>query len=539
MSRRTTFTTALLAGSAIALPALAQAQDRPTRQITPYIEVGQVLTADLSNGGDVLTYSSVAAGIDASLQSRRTQVQVSYRYEHRFSWDDNQPDDDVHSGLARAAIQLTPALTIEGGALATRARSDIRGAAPGSFAGYASNLSQLYSAYVGPTLATNVGPASLSAGYRFGYTKVESSTPTGVPAGAQPLDYYDRSTSHLATASIGVRPNTVAPIGVTLSGAWQREDANQLDQRYEGKFARLDAVLPVTASLAVVGGVGYEKIELSQRDPLLTAAGVPVTDSAGRYVTNGTSPRRIAYDTDGLFWDAGVMWRPSPRTTVQGRVGRRYDSMIYTGSISYAMSEGSGLQVGVYDAVQSFGRGIGNALATLPTSFNTQPDPFGNQFGGCVFGTSGQAVGQCLNPTLGSITTANFRARGVDAVYVANAGPYRFGIGGGYANRRYLVPLNGFQSPLAGVTDETYYAQVFLGRALTPRSSIVANVYANYFDTGIVGAPDVFGAGANGSYTYNFGRFGATATAGIFTSDQGVAGKDTTAQGALGMRYSF
>jgi hypothetical protein len=36
-----------------------------TIDVSPYLEVGQVLTADLKNGGDVLTYTTVAAGIDA------------------------------------------------------------------------------------------------------------------------------------------------------------------------------------------------------------------------------------------------------------------------------------------------------------------------------------------------------------------------------------------------------------------------------------------------------------------------------------------
>ena len=34
----------------------------------------------------------------------------------------------------------------------------------------------------------------------------------------------------------------------------------------------------------------------------------------GRFVTNEAAPRQIAYETDGLIWDAGVLWRPSRRT---------------------------------------------------------------------------------------------------------------------------------------------------------------------------------------------------------------------------------
>lgn len=40
-------------------------------QIAPYIEAQQVLDADFNNGGDVLTYTAVAAGIDGSVTGKR------------------------------------------------------------------------------------------------------------------------------------------------------------------------------------------------------------------------------------------------------------------------------------------------------------------------------------------------------------------------------------------------------------------------------------------------------------------------------------
>ena len=164
-------TRALIIGAGIAamfFASAAHADDHARRKsITPYIEIGQVLTSDLQTG-DVLTYSTVAAGVDASIQTKRTQFQVSYRYERRISWDKKIGDDDVHSGLARAAVQVVPGFTMEGGALATRARSDIRGSAPGVLAGNVDNITQVYAAYAGPTLSSHVGPVSVGASYRFG-----------------------------------------------------------------------------------------------------------------------------------------------------------------------------------------------------------------------------------------------------------------------------------------------------------------------------------------------------------------------------------
>src|SRR3546814_11150768 len=67
-------------------------RQRPRRQIdvSPYLEVGQVLTADLKNGGDVLTYTTVAAGIDAAIVTRSPELAATLRYETRFGWTGDQ-----------------------------------------------------------------------------------------------------------------------------------------------------------------------------------------------------------------------------------------------------------------------------------------------------------------------------------------------------------------------------------------------------------------------------------------------------------------
>ena len=69
--KRLIVTGAAFAAAMAVTPASAQ-----RARITPYIDASQVVAADL-NGGDVLTYSTIGAGIDASVQSRRVEVQVS------------------------------------------------------------------------------------------------------------------------------------------------------------------------------------------------------------------------------------------------------------------------------------------------------------------------------------------------------------------------------------------------------------------------------------------------------------------------------
>lgn len=528
------------AASAVALAAGAMTQPAQAQRATvaPYIEASQVLVADVDSG-DVLTYSTLGAGVDASIQSRRVEVQVSYKYERRFDYADELVADDSHSGLAVARARITPALTLEGGAIATRTRSDIRGDAAVTGQGNVRNVSQIYSAYAGPSLATNLGAMFANAAYRFGYTKVEAPYATGVGPNAAPLDVYDDSRVHVATASVGVKSGTVLPVGLTASGSFTREDSGQLDQRFEGKFARGDVVLPVGRGVALGAGVGYEAIQISQRDPLRDATGRPVVDGSGRFRTDPASPRRIAYDLDGMFWDAGVIWRPSRRTFLEARVGRRYESMSYTGSFSYEMGPGSGVQIGVYDNVQTFGQQLNGTLATLPTSFVTTTDPFGNQFSGCIYGTAGSAAGACLNQVFASAPTSAYRARGVTGIAVMNRGRSQFGLGGGYAHRTFIAPpaLGGGVS-VDGSTDESLYAQFFAAQDVGVSGSLTSSVIASYYNSDFANADGIFGWGANTAYTHRFGRLGATASLGAFGFDRD-GDSSATVQALLGLRYGF
>ncbi len=85
-------------------------------QITPYIEAQQVLDADFSHGGDVLTYTALAAGADGSVTTRRVEAQISYRFEYRIPWNDNLSTETMHSGLARMRVEVAPnLLSVEGG----------------------------------------------------------------------------------------------------------------------------------------------------------------------------------------------------------------------------------------------------------------------------------------------------------------------------------------------------------------------------------------------------------------------------------------
>ncbi|WP_246623234.1 hypothetical protein [Sphingomonas colocasiae] len=525
---------ACLASGAIAAPAQAE------KRISPYIEIGQVVEADLNNGGDVLTYTNVAVGIEASVRNSRTEVQISYRYDRRFDYDRNIDVNETHTGLARISQQLVPnLLSFEAGGIATRSRVDIRGAAPQVGGSSSNNTTQVYSAYAGPTLATNLGALDVGAAYRFGYTKVEDVTTLRLPTGQQRLDGYDDATAHFVTANVGMRPGEL-PVGWQISGAFERENVGQLDQRFEGKFIRGDLTVPVSPTLALVGGVGYEDIEISQRDALRDTNGAPVVGNDGRFITDPASPRQLAYDQDGLIYDAGVMWRPSRRTQLEARAGRRYGGTTVFGSFTHQMSSASGVSVVVYDGVESFGRLLQDNVSRLPTNFNVASSRFGGGFNGCVFGANGGGGGGCLDDVFQSINTANFRNRGITGIYTAARGPISLGFGLGYAQRKYFAPRFGNAFSLDGVKDESWFAQAYYGYALTDHSGLDFNAYLDYYKSGIPNAESVLGTGVMGTYYHNFSRnLSASATGQLYSSDQNGFEDSLIASLWLAMRLQY
>jgi hypothetical protein len=508
-------------------------------EIHPYLEIDQTALVDLKNGGPVSTYTSLAAGADAFTSTSRAEAQISARYEYRKGWGRNASDSHVISGLARGRYEVVPNfLNLEGGALATRTRTDIRGTSSITGLGNPSNVSQLYSAFIGPSLSTNVSALNVNAFYRLGYTKVETETQTLLPVGSPVIGAFDSAVGHSAGVSVGMKSG-VLPFGWTVSGGYSREDASQLDQRYEGKFARADVVVPVSPTFAVTGGVGYEKITASQRDPVLDAAGNPVVTPGGRFVTDPASPRRLSYDTSGFIWDVGVLWRPSRRTSLEAKVGRRYGSMTYIGDFSWQIGENESFQAGVYDGITTFGQQLGSALSRIPTRFVVSPDPFNNQFGGCVFGGAGQGAGSCLSPALQSVSQGVYRSRGVGAIYRKTSGRLGWGIAAGYSQRRfYAPPTGGFA--INGVTDASVYVQGGVSYQLDEVSNVDSSAYVNWYDSGVAGAPRVLGVGGTASYRRNFGpRLSGTASVGLYSSRVDGFESSLVGAGQVGARYTF
>lgn len=507
---------------------------RPRVRVTPYIEVGQVVTGEFTNGGDVLTYSTVAVGVEASVSTRRMQAAVDARYERRISWDDPLLDNDVISGAARVRYDLTQGLALEAGALATRASVDGRAGTADFSAGNVGNIANLYSVYAGPTFGRRIGDVDVGAAYRFGYSRSDVRVRPSLPTGATSIGSFDESTNHAAIASIGMRPGAL-PFGWRLSGGYDRDEAGQLDQRYEGYHGRLDLTLPVSPTLALLAGVGYEDIQVSYAQPLLNGTGQPVLDSDGRLVSDTTRPRQIAFETDGLIYDAGVLWRPSRRMALEARVGRRYGDMSYTGSWSWQPTQNTGYQLGIYDSVSTLGRSLSSGLAALPTSFDLVRNQVDGSIGGCAFGASG---GTCLTPALANASGFAFRNRGAVLSSSSRLGEWQLGAALGYDRRTYIA--NGLVGvgALDGSADETWFATLSASRPISERTAFGANLYSTYFDSGL--GIDSYSSGGSAAISHNFlPRLTGNAAVSFNALRQDGFNARIFGSALLGMRYSF
>ncbi|HEY0413565.1 MAG TPA: hypothetical protein VGD66_10520 [Allosphingosinicella sp.] len=534
---------AALAASVVLLAADGDGQTRSS--VHPYLEFQQVLTADFNNG-DVLTYTSVGGGLNANVESRRVTATIAYDYQHRFSWNGDIQDEDVHTGLAAIHVEAVPqVLSFDAAAIATRGHADIRRPVPGLRTVDDPNQAEIYSAYAGPTLNTHAGPVTIGAAYRLGYVYVDdhSLAGGGLPPGAARVDRYKSSTVHNATASIGMAPG-VLPFGWTVGAGYVRENMDRFDSKFEGQYVRGDVVVPVGPTLAFTAGAGYEKGKSSQQDILRDSAGLPVVTADGRVLADPTKPRLLTYDESGLIWDAGVIWRPGPRTELQARVGHRYGGTTFTGSLEHRINESYALSAFVYDDVSSFGRLMMTDLTAVPRSFRVPRNGFGggiNGFGGgggCVFGTK-PGSGACFDDALQSIGNFNFRNRGANVFLSGGHGAWSYGIGAGYANRRYFAPP-GPDFALHGVTDQSLVLDADLSRRLTRTSGIDFDAYAGWYDSGIRGTDNAFSSGVTGTYYRSLWRerLQATLSAGVYTTHAGDF--DSTYGSILfGLTYSF
>ncbi|MEM7688274.1 MAG: preprotein translocase subunit YajC [Pseudomonadota bacterium] len=525
-----------LAGLAPMTPLSAQDQDEQSSTfVQPYIEVNQVLTAQLTPGDDVLTFTQIAAGVDTTVQGRNSVASVSVRYERNIGYGD-AVDTDAISGIARGSLAIVPrAVTFEAGALASRARIDGGGGVTSNPLVAEDQTSDIYSLYAGPSVATRVGIFDVTGTALVGYNRIEVSDAFITEEG-DPIDVFDESVTYSGQARVGTQAGNGLPIGVGIGGGAFQEDVDTLDQRVRDVYVRGDVTVPVTDNFAVVGGVGYEDVEVSSRDALRDEDGDPIVGDDGRFVTDSGGPRRIAFDVDGLIWDVGVQWNPSRRTSLTATVGKRYDSTTYYGNFTYVPDSRSAVAINVYDGLTGFGGALTNSLSGLDANFSATRNPLTGDFTGLVTGEDGASGLGSFGSTRGSA----FRGRGGNISYQRTIGRLNAAVVAGYDRRTFIGAEDTVFEALDGQRDESYYVVGSVGSDIGQSGAISASAYVNWFSSQIDNA-DLTGYGASAAYNRAItNRLTARAALAVDYFDSEFSDEDFAAASALvGLRLNF
>jgi hypothetical protein len=283
--------------------------------------------------------------------------------------------------------------------------------------------------------------------------------------------------------------------------------------------------------------VGYEQVQVSSRDALRDSTGAVVRDARGRIVTDMASPRGIAYSTQGLIWDAGVLWRPSPRTHLEAHVGQRYGQIGGYGFFTYQPDARSSVNLMVYEGITGFGGALTNSLANLPTQFTTMRDAISGNLSACVASSAG---GGCLGNALGSVNSTVYRGRGVSLSYQVEQGRLRAGVGMGYDRRQYIAAPDTALGAINGVVDQYYWISTFVGYRTTRHSSLEGMLSAYNYQSGLSSTGSLKAVRAGGVYQYDVTQhLRANASIAVDGITRPSLDDLWSATGSVGMRYSF
>ncbi|WP_428333599.1 hypothetical protein [Novosphingobium sp.] len=521
----------------------AQRKHKRTK-IIPYLEVDQTVYDQVTPHQPFVTYTTVAAGVDVQLNDKRTTGFVSLRYEHHFDEAGGIGNSDTFTGILRTTTTIIPrTLTFDVGGLATRTSIEQSGGVLINPIENQGSIYQIYSIYGGPSLSTHAGIVGIKAAYNVGYNEIDQIYHYAQANGGAQPDLFGHSLTQQGTVSAGVRPGAVLPFGVTLIGSYLKENINSLDQQLIDERAGVEFTQPISRAVALVADIGWEKVAVSQRNAEFDGNGIPILAANGQYAVDRSQPRQIAYKTDGLTWDVGVVWHPSKRTMAAAYVGRRYDSTTYYGSLFHAPDSRQTLSASVYDGIYGFGSGLMTALQQVPTDSTVVRDPFSGNVGGCYTGsTAGGASpgGGCVTGALGSANALVFRSRGFNAAYGLNVGRLNFSVGGGYTTRRYIAAPDTILASENGKLDQTWYVDAGISGPIDRQTRFYVSAFGSIYHTDTYVYGGTADWGVSGSLVHHLtDRLVATGSFEVMGVNPQISQDQLETLGQLGLRYNF
>ena len=242
---------------------------------------------------------------------------------------------------------------------------------------------------------------------------------------------------------------------------------------------------PFPPYVAATGGIGYERIETSQRQPVVDATGFPVVDGNGRFVTDTVAPApdRLSHRRDLL---------------------RRRRHLAAQSAAERGSACRQALRIGELYGDSS---PIRHRRASVSRRTCTIPSP--HSASSCAPGsaTCRRASSRRATPIRSSITAASSARRGrrpagASTTSSSRSRPRAIARAAwmrccprraadrrsGPASATPTASCSGRDTvpgvTLYGIEDQSYYAQGYYSRELTPVSALGANIFVNYYDPG-------------------------------------------------------
>lgn len=282
--------------------------------VTPRLQVRQTWTDTsnldqrLPNNGDFIT--TISPGVDVSGATPRVQTSINYTLNGLVFWRNSSQSDIRHN--------LNAAINTE--VLEDRFFVNARGSVNQQFQNFGGQISNFNANFtqnrvtvqnysVTPRWRERLGTfANAELSYTYGLIKQGGNPLTDNAIG---VGFLANATSHRGNFSLRDADDS-DKLGWTWNSTYQSIDRSGIRNfDFESYESILDLSYELSRKVTLLSSIGYEDI---RDDTLLVAQ-------------------------TGSVWDVGMRWRPGPRSTIEGRVGRRFNDTVFSALARYSFSD--------------------------------------------------------------------------------------------------------------------------------------------------------------------------------------------------------
>ena len=277
---------------------------------------------------DYITEVTPALSIRGS--GGRVSVDLDYRYNRLFHANESQRDQGFNLLNARGQAEvLDQAGFIDATASMSRQVTDTGAATSNSAAGQTTGRTEVKSFEVSPYLLNHFGSwAQSEARVRYGYVDVDNQS---VPNSTITEGLFRIRSGH-----------EFGRLGWTGTVDRIKEDRGNITPHRTSLHGDVDLRYAVSHNVSLLGGVGYEDID----------------------------DNTLVGDTDGVTWNVGLSYNPSPKTALRGTYGHRFNAENISLNADYDVTQRTRFSLRYTDSQQTSQRLINQDLAYLTVDQN-------------------------------------------------------------------------------------------------------------------------------------------------------------------------